>query len=101
MKAHEPKTALFWADVERKSQQNPLTQADYEEWRANPVTMALYDDLERLTLTTQTELASMVSTEPSAVFAAQQQMLGMSDTLGGIFEWSPQGIELEADEYDS
>ncbi len=100
MKAHQPKTALFWADVERKSQEYPVTQADYEEWRSNPVTMALYDDLEKLTLLSQTTLGSLTSADPSVVFGAQQQMLGLMTTVESVFEWAPEGVELE-DEDDS
>ena len=101
MKAHQPKTALFWADVERKSKQNPISQADYEEWRANPVTMALYDELEKLTLLAQAELGALVADCPNKVNAAQKQVLGLMTVVESVFEWAPEGVKLEDDEDDS
>jgi len=100
MKAHQPKTALFWADVERKSQEYPVTQADYEEWRSNPVTMALYDDLEFETLKSQSDLATNAGLTSYELVSAQKICSGMTVMLENVFSWRPEGIELE-DDYDS
>lgn len=96
MKRHEEKTFLFWHRV--FANYPNLTQGDYEEWRANPVTARLFDYLEYSLLSKQTELAETYPGDPDIPVkqAAVHAYMIVTDDL---FCWAPEGIVLE-DEQD-
>lgn len=96
MKEHEPKTDVFWRQV--IASQPRLTQGDYEEWRNNPVTKELFDDLEYSLLIKQGEITQIFPTDPS-VASRQAELHAYGQAIGEIFSWSPEGITLE-DEYN-
>lgn len=98
MKAHELKTPLFWERQKQKQLDLRISPTDYEEWRANPVTLALYDDLESAVIQAQVEASESEDPDPHVTNAAQKCLLGMSKALQKVFEWVPEGLELEADE---
>ncbi len=95
MKRHEEKTFLFWQRV-MASHPN-LTQGDYEEWRANPVTARLFDYLEYSLLSKQTELAELYPGDPN-IPVKQAGVHAYMVVTADLFSWAPEGIALEDDE---
>lgn len=94
MKAHPSKTDIYWQSIHEKHNQNPISQAEYEEWRANPVTLRMFDDFEYSLLIAQKEATEAPSDSSySPIVHAALNALG--EAVMKMFEWSPEEIELE------
>jgi hypothetical protein len=94
MQAHTSRTDAFWQSVHEKQNQNPLSQAEYEEWRANPVTMRMFDDFEYSLLEVQTEMSGKTSdSDLSPLIHAELNALAQS--VAKLFEWVPEELEGE------
>ncbi len=97
MKKHELLSDRHWSAIRQKSQSNPVDNGDYEEWRANPVTLRLFEEIESQLITAQSELASTFPGDPN-IITLQAEVYGKSCVVEGLFSWAPEGIEFEPDD---
>lgn len=95
MREHEPLTDKFWQGINDKERANPISQADYEEWRCSPVTNRLYTWLEQQIVAKQAEVIDGTHWTDDVVIGLVRQSAGYATAVTDIFGWSPDGIELE------
>ena len=100
MKKHELRTDQLWSNIRQKNQSSQISKIDYEEWRTNPVTLRLFEELEGALITTQSTLASTHPSSPDIVFM-QAQAYGESNVVESLFSWTPEGIKLHDDDWGS
>ena len=97
MKAHESITVSFWETVTQRQKQNPITQADYEEWRRHPCTLRMFEHFELVTLEAQTELAAM-GPGGTDILTEQARVHELTTMIEQMYSWAPDGIKLEDEE---
>jgi hypothetical protein len=96
MQEHELLSDKHWSILKQKAQSSPISQTQYEEWRCNPVTLRLFQQLESELITTQSTLASTPPTDPD-IITMHAEAYADSCMIEKMFSWAPEGVELDGD----
>ena len=77
-------------------QSHPISQADFEAWRLNPLTIQLFEDLELLPLA----ISETITANDAGTAGLQAAKLnGVQDTAEYAIDWTPEYlINKEGDE---
>lgn len=82
--------------LEADMRANMCSQADFEEWRTHPVTLALFDALE---FETTEHMLSLADSHQSSedLYGMQNYVRGCSRMADIVFSFVPPGAEIQED----
>ena len=73
--------------LQQVRQAHPISQADLEAWRLNPLTIQLFEDLELLPIV----IAESITANDAATAGLQSAKLnGVQDTAEYAIDWAPE-----------
>lgn len=91
---HKPRTDIYWDSVHEKHGQNKISEAEYNEWRSNPVTLRMFDNFEYALLEAQTEISGKTS-DPTLSPLMHAELNALTAAVAKLFEWAPDELEDE------
>lgn len=77
-------------DLMLRRQSHPISQADWEQWNANPITKQLFEDAELLAID-MAEAMPATSADTAGLNAAKVK--GVQEATDGILDWTPTNLE--------
>lgn len=77
--------------MEAKNASDPISQDEYDSWRASKVTQRLFQDLEERVVVEALE--ATFSTDPAVAGVQASSFEAFRDTALEVTEWAPLGVK--------